>query len=144
MSEITKEALVPYLTELLSEKAKVIAFEEFQKFEKEHPNELVTAETRDFVLQRTTSELFLTLNSFNVGSLSLDTEEIKERFEEWFATSEEAHIRKVCASTAMEWVKKQSKPGDENLTFTEKFLRKVKENQKNGNVTTILNDLDLK
>ena len=134
--------LVQLLCSFATEKAVGVSREEFEKFVEQNPNELVDPQIEQKVLQRATSELIIEMNKFPVQKDIDNSDTLQDQFETWFIENEEASLRLLCQSTIREILDKEKVPGDENLTFTDKFLRKVRENSKNRNVANIMKELN--
>jgi len=141
MALLSNGEIVTNTVLMINEKASSVAKEELSKYEKEHTNALIEQDLRELVLQRAGSELMLRMCNFKPGT-EIDLDTLKERFENWFVTEEEARLRQMCVSAISEELKKRAKPGDENLTFTDKFLRSVKERGKSMNTVNLMQDLN--
>ncbi len=130
MGQLTKEQVVARSSELAVSTATTLSREELNKYEKEHPSELLTPEIRTLVEQRCISELILHLNSFVLVAADTDEDQLTQHFNAWFAENEEARFRLMCVTAARDEIKKHAALGDENLSYIEKFKRMVAENSK--------------
>lgn len=130
MGQLTKEQVVARSSELAVTTATALSREELNKYEKEHPSELLTPEIRALVEQRCISELILHLNSFVLAAEDSEEEQLSNHFKAWFSENEEARFRLMCVTATRDEIKKHAAPGDENLSYIEKFKRMVAENSK--------------
>lgn len=141
MAKITKDDRIRIISELVSQTASQIAFEEMKKFEKENPNELIDTEVKDLVKQRAVSELMFRTCYFRCPDEEIEELDFRDQFTAWFVSDEEAKLRNMCHSNTASELQKRRKPGEENLTFTERYLKKVREEGKKRSTTAILSDL---
>ncbi len=139
MSELTGNEYLAQITQLATEKAAFVANSEITHYEKEHPNALVTSEVREIIMQRATSLIMLRLCNFK-GSRDGGADMLKELFENWYLI-EEKELRESTFANIDHEVKKRIQPGDENLSFSERFRKEVAKNAKEGNTISLLNSL---
>lgn len=140
MGQLSNGEIVTNIVMMINEKASSVAREELSNYEKAHTNALIEQDLRELVVQRAGSELMLRMCNFKPGT-DVDSDTLRERFDSWFVTEEEARLRQMCESAITEELRKRTKPGEENLTFTEKFLKSVKERGKSGNTVSLMQDL---
>ena len=140
MSTLSNSEILGTVISLMTEKANQVAFEELKKYEKAHENAYIDQEIRDIVQQRAASDLLLKTCSFK-PSPEIDLDTLKGEFENWFLLEEEQNLRQSIVSTITLELKKRYKPGEENLTFTERFLKKVKEQGKQMNTVGLMDSL---
>lgn len=141
MAKISKDDRMKIISEMVSDIASRVAFEEMQKFEKENPNELIDVEVKDLVKQRAVSELMFRTCNFRCLEDDIEEMDFRDLFTSWFVEFEEAKLRNMCHSNTKTELSKRRKPGEENLTFTERYLKKVREEGKKRSTSAILSDL---
>ena len=139
---LSNQEILSASVEYINTMASLIEKEEFKNYKSSNPDDLITDDIVKLVRQRLNSELMLRMSNFSAGENVENIEDLNSRIKEWFSSGEEEHIRNVCQSIIKEEVRKLEKSGEtENLSFTEKYLRAVKENSKPGGKTTHLKDL---
>ena len=129
MSNLTTETILSMTGEIVVFKATLIATEEMLRFENENPKELLTDEVRNLITERAISQLTFQTCNFKCPSDLMDEMQLKEYFDKWFAEEEEERLRKMCYFTIRKELEARRRPDDENLSFTERYLRQVKENR---------------
>ena len=129
MSNLTTETILSMTGEIVVFKATLIATEEMIRFENENPTELLTDEVRNLITERAISQLTFQTCNFKCPSDLMDEMQLKEYFDKWFAEEEEERLRKMCYFTIRKELEARRRPDDENLSFTERYLRQVKENR---------------
>ena len=129
MSNLTTETILSMTGEIVVFKATLIATEEMIRFENENPTELLTDEVRNLITERAISQLTFQTCNFKCPSDITEEMQLKEYFDKWFAEEEEERLRKMCYFTIRKELEARRSPGDENLSFTERYLRQVKENR---------------
>lgn len=129
MSNLTTETILSMTGEIVVFKATLIATEEMIRFENENPKELLTDEVRNLITERAISQLTFQTCNFKCPSDLMDEMQLKEYFDKWFAEEEEERLRKMCYFTIRKELEARRRPDDENLSFTERYLRQVKENR---------------
>lgn len=146
MADLTKEEVVKTMTDIAVLMANQIADEEIRRFEKENPNELVEQDIKALVKQRCLSELMFRTCNYKKDKEITTVQDLETDFKKWIAMEEEQKLRNMCHGCIRTELNKRYKPGEENLTFTERYLRKVKEQQKNhaSNVASLMSDLNNK
>ena len=130
MSNLTTETILSMTGEIVVFKATLIAQEETIRYEKEHPNELVTDEIRELIIERAISQLTFQTCNFRYPSDINEEMQLKKHFDEWFAAEEEQRLRRMCYLTIQKELASRRKPGDENLSFTERYLLQAEENRR--------------
>ena len=129
MSNLTTETILSMTGEIVVFKATLIATEEMIRFENENPKELLTDEVRNLITEWAISQLTFQTCNFKCPSDLMDEMQLKEYFDKWFAEEEEERLRKMCYFTIRKELEARRRPDDENLSFTERYLRQVKENR---------------
>ena len=144
MAELNKDEIIKTLTDVAVLKATQFADDEISKFEKSNPNELVDQEVKALVRQRCISELMFRMCNYKKNKEITTVSDLETDFTNWITMGEEVKIRNMCVGTIKGELKKRSRPGDENLTFTDRYLRKVKQQQKkhSSNVAAIISALN--
>lgn len=142
MGKITTENKMQLISELVTSTAAQVAFEEIREYEKEHENHIVDMDIKDLVKQRATSELMFRTCNFKCSIKEPDEEEFRGEFENWFLLDENDKLRNMCKMLVRDEVAKRIKPGEENLTFTDRYLRKIKEEGKNYSTLSLLNEMN--
>lgn len=140
MGDFSNEGYLAYISELVNNKATNLACEEMSRYEKEHPNYLIIPEVRTIVIQRAIADIMLHLGTFHHDD-SMDRNAILSQFEEWFIGEEGACRTATYGNIDME-VKKRIVPGEENLSFTERFRKQVAESRKTGSSIGLVNNLN--
>ncbi|MBE6014188.1 MAG: hypothetical protein E7241_02305 [Lachnospiraceae bacterium] len=138
---LNNQELLSALVDYIDKNATFAAHEALTNYEKEHPNEFITDDIRKTLRQRANSELMLRMSNFAPGDDVADYEDLTSRFEEWFRNGEEEHLAKMCTSIIEMEVKKNTAPEEEELSFTERYLRAQRANSKPGGHGVNLNDL---
>lgn len=129
MSNLTTETILSMIGEIVVFKATLIATEETIRYENENPNELLNDEIRNLITERAISQLTFQTCNFKCPSDITDEMQLKEYYDKWFAAEEEEHLRKMCYYTIRKELDARKQPDDENLSFTERYLRQVNENR---------------
>lgn len=130
MSNLTTEDILSMTGEIVVFKATLIATEETVRYENEYPDELFDAELRNLVIERAISQLTFQTCNFKCPPEIEDEMKLKEYYDEWFAAEEETRLRKMCYYTIRKELDFRRRPGDEYLSFTDRYIRQVQENQK--------------
>ncbi len=141
MSALSNGEILAATVELINQRATLVATEEIERFLADHENALIDGEIRGIVNQRATSELMLRMSNFVPGDDIADQEDLTTRFEKWFAENEETRLHQMCNSCIGEELKSHEVVGDENLTFTEKFRKLVKDRSKSGTAVNLMKNL---
>ena len=139
---LSNQEILSASVEYINTTASLIENEEIKKYKSSNPDDLITDDIIKLVRQRMNSELMLRMSNFNAGENVENLDDLNNRIKEWFSSGEEEHLRTMCQSIIKEEVRKMEKSGEtEDLSFTEKYLRAVKENSKAGGKTIHLKDL---
>lgn len=141
MSGLSNQEILSATVQLINARATAIANEEMELYLKENQNALIDGEIRGIINQRVNSELMLRMSNFKPGTETADQDALTDHFNRWFADGEEEHLRNMCHSCIAEELKKHTLPDEENLSFTEKFQRAVRERAKSGNTANLMKDL---
>lgn len=128
MSNLSTEDILSMTGEIVVFKATLIATEETIRYENEYPDELFDAELRNLVIERAISQLTFQTCNFKCPSDIEDEMQLKEYYDAWFAAEEEPRLRKMCYHTIRKELDARRRPGDEYLSFTDRYIRQVKEN----------------
>lgn len=129
MSNLTTEDILNMTGEIVVFKAKLIATEETVRYEEEFPDEIFDAELRNLVIERAISQLTFQTCNFKCPSEIEDELQLKEYYDEWFAAEEEHRLRRMCYHTIRKELDSRKRPGDELLSFTDRYLRDTREKQ---------------
>lgn len=139
---LSNQEILSATVEFINTTANSISDEELRKHQHENPNDLMTDEIIKTVKERMNSELMLRMSNFMAGENVETLDDLNARIRNWFSSGEEDHLRTMCHSCINERIKKsQVSDEDENLSFTEKYLRAVKQNSKPGGKTIHLKNL---
>ncbi len=139
---LSNQEILSGTVEFIGTTANTVTNEEFKKYKSENPDDLLTDEIIKIVRERMHSELMMLMGSFSAGNDIEDLDDLYRRIKEWFVSGEEEHLRTMCQSCIKEQIKKTEVAGeDEHLSFTEKYLRAVKENSKPGGKTIHLKNI---
>ncbi len=139
---LSNQEILSATVEFINTTANSISDEELRKHQHENPNDLMTDEIIKTVKERMNSELMLRMSNFMAGENVETLDDLNARIRNWFSSGEEDHLRAMCHSCINERIKKsQVSDEDENLSFTEKYLRAVKQNSKPGGKTIHLKNL---
>ena len=139
---LSNQEILSATVEFINTTANSISDEELRKHQHENPNDLMTDEIIKTVKERMNSELMLRMSNFMAGENVESLDDLNARIRNWFSSGEEEHLRAMCHSCIKERVKKtQINEEDANLSFTEKYLRAVKQNSKPGGKTIHLKNL---
>lgn len=139
---LSNQEILSATVEFINTTANSISDEELRKYQHENPNDLMTDEIIKTVKERMNSELMLRMSNFMAGGNVETLDDLNARIRNWFSSGEEKHLRAMCHSCINERIKKSKvSDEDENLSFTEKYLRAVKQNSKPGGKTIHLKNL---
>ena len=134
------QELLSALVDVIDHNATSTARKALDVYQNEHPNEFITDDIRKTLRQRANSELMLRMSNFAPGDDVADFEDLTERFEKWFHAGEEEHLEQMCESIITAELRKITSPEEEEMSFTERYLKAVKENSKPGGRPINLND----
>ncbi len=139
---LSNQEILSATVEFINTTANSISDEELRKHQHENPNDLMTDDIIKTVKERMNSELMLRMSNFMAGENVENLNDLNARIRNWFSSGEEDHLRAMCHSCINERIKKnQVSDEDANLSFTEKYLRAVKQNSKPGGKTIHLKNL---
>lgn len=136
---ISREMYVSKACELIAQKVDIVVQDKVEQFSKDNPNELVTTDIREEVHKRLLAELMFRVCSFKVSEDEIDEMEYESRFNDWFDEKEAREMDRMALSYIQTEVNKCHKPEEGNLSFTERYLKRVEEAYKNkdGKITGI-------
>ena len=134
------QELLSALVDVIDHHATTTAHKVLTTYQDEHPNEFITDDIRKTLRQRANSELMLRMSNFAPGQDVADFEDLTGRFNAWFTAGEEEHLEQMCESIITAELHKNRPPEEEELSFTERYLKAVKENSKPGGHPINLND----
>ena len=130
---LSNQEILAATVEFINSTAASISDEELRTYQHENPNDILTDEIIKTVKERMNSELMLRMSNFMAGANVETRDDLSSRIKEWFSAGEEEHLRAMCQSCIKELIKKTNVSNeDENLSFTAKYLRAVRENSKPG------------
>lgn len=141
MGQFNKEDIVKVICELVSQKAKKVACDEILRYEDDHSDEFIDKEVRTIVIQSGISELMFRTCYFRYNPEDLDEDTLRNNFLEWFEDGEEEKLRKVCYSCVKRELDKRRGPGEENMTFTERYLKKLREERNSRSSASIISEV---
>ena len=134
------QELLSALVDVIDHNATSTAHKVLTAYQDEHPNEFITDDIRKTLRQRANSELMLRMSNFAPGDDVADFEDLTSRFNTWFNDGEEAHLEQMCESIITAELRKNTTPEEEELSFTERYIKAVRENSKPGGKPINLKD----
>ncbi|MCR5273406.1 MAG: hypothetical protein K6E13_10575 [Lachnospiraceae bacterium] len=125
MGTLSNEETLKYTIELLSFSVDDVVMQEVSAYRNGHPDDVITADLIAVITQKAISELMLRTGNFDTSAVT-DKDSLSDEFRRWFKSSEEETLRRICRNSIKNYFESDAK-SDENLTFTERYLRKIRE-----------------
>lgn len=129
MSELTKEQILGYIPEMITEMGTKVAIEEILQFEKDNPGVVIDSELRETIVQRSIADLSFSSSEFRTHALN-DLDDLKENYAKWFHDRTEQQLRRMLSTNIRSEIQARQKAGEEELSFIDSFRKKVKEQSK--------------
>ncbi len=140
----SKEEMIARISQLIVEKAGIVAREEITAFEKANPSVNLPNELQEKVIQRAGSELLFRMNYFKDYEEGISDENLVTNFESWYLLEEDEKLRRVCQGNIKDLLSKMKVNEDDGLSFTERFLKKVRTEGRTQSTVEIMNGLNTK
>ena len=128
MGNLSNEETLRSTIELISFHVDDIVMQEVKAYSYAHPDNIVSLATIGVITQRAVSELMLRASNFRAPEAN-DKDELKAAFDKWFEENEVETLRRICRNSLTEEFKPKDDESDDKLTFTEKYLKKIREEQ---------------
>ena len=133
MSTVSKEEILAYIPQMLTEKGTAIAVDEMLLYEKENPGTSIPSDLRQLITQRSIADLSFHASDFHTRKME-SMDEVKSEFESWIQKGAEESLRRMLSTNIKTEMRKlQSEDDEASLSFIESFKKKVHEQAKDPN-----------
>ncbi len=129
MGNLSNEETLKYTIELLSFNVDDVVMQEISAYRDSHPDDVITADLVGVITQQAISELMLKAGNFNAPEAT-DKDSLEAAFKVWFKEGEEETLRRICRNSLKEHFELENADNNENLTFTERYLKKIRDQRK--------------